>query len=84
MKKMTWGELKNAFLTAECEGKHLDGVVVMTEDSWPDQYPLEARAYCVNSDNKAFQPNMGGYSIYGSSADGTDSLVRLEQYMAAG
>ena len=26
---------------------------------------------------------MGGYSIYASSLDGSDPLVRLEQYMAA-
>ena len=25
---------------------------------------------------------MGGYSIYGSSLDGTDPCVRLEQYMS--
>ena len=26
--------------------------------------------------------NMGGYSIYGGSLDGSDPCVRLEQYMA--
>ena len=46
------------------------------------EYPWEARTYVVSSDNKAFQPNMGGYSIFGSCLDGTDHCVRLEAYMA--
>ena len=36
----------------------------------------------MSSNNKAFQEGMGGYSIYGSSLDGTDPCVRLERYMA--
>lgn len=83
MKKMTWEEMTKAFWEAEREGRHLDGIVVMTEDSWPDLYPLESRAYHVSSDNKAFQPGMGGYSIYGSALDGSDPLVRLDLYLAA-
>lgn len=34
---------------------------------------------CCN--NKAFQSGMGGYSIYGSSVDESDPLVRLEMYI---
>ena len=44
---------------------------------------MESRTYAVSSDNKAFRPNMGGYSIYASSLDGSDPCVRLEQYMAS-
>ncbi len=51
--------------------------------SFARENPLESRTYAVSSDNKAFQPNMGGYSIYASSLDGSDPLVRLERYMAA-
>ena len=51
--------------------------------SWGKKYSLEARTYEVSSDNKAFQPDMGGYSIYGSSCDGSDVCVRLERYMTA-
>ena len=29
------------------------------------------------------QDNIGGYSIYASSLDGSDPCVRLEQYMAS-
>ena len=45
-------------------------------------FPWEGRTYSVSSDNKAFQSNMGGYSIFGSSLDGTDCGVRLERFMA--
>ena len=37
--------------------------------------------HAVSSNNKAYIPNMGGYSIYGSSIDGSDPLVRLDMYM---
>ena len=42
---------------------------------------LPPRSFCEL--HKAFQPNMGGYSIYGSSLDGTDVCVRLERYMVS-
>lgn len=61
--------------------EHLLAHVVITEGSFKEVYPLESRTYAVSSNNKAFQPNMGGYSIYGGSIDGTDPCVRLEQYL---
>lgn len=79
---MSYSELKDKFRTAERNGQHMQGYVVFTEDSFDKKYPLEARTYVVSSDNKAYRPNMGGYSIYGSSLDGTDSHVRLEAYMS--
>ena len=45
-------------------------------------YSVEERTYIVSSNNKAFQPGMGGYSIYGSSLDGSDVCCRLDGYMA--
>ena len=85
MKKITYAEMKAAFRHHEYPGavKHLTGCIVFTEDSFEKPYSLAARTYRVSSDNKAFQPNMGGYSIYGSAVDGSDPLVRLERYMAA-
>ncbi len=85
MEKLTYAELKAAFRHHESLGvtKHLTGCIVFTEDSFNEPYSLEARTYRVSSDNKAFMPKMGGYSIYGSAIDGSDPLVRLEQYMAA-
>lgn len=81
-KEMSYGEMVARFRVAERIGKHLDGYIVFTEDSFAESYPEEARTYCVSSNNKAFKPNMGGYSIYGSALDGSDPMVRLERYMA--
>lgn len=91
MNKITYSELCSAFRARESanqclpyhEHKHLSGCIVFTEDSFNKPYSLEARTYAVTSDNKAYQPNMGGYSIYGSAIDGSDPLIRLERYMAA-
>lgn len=83
IKDVTYGELVSYFKAVENakSGKHLRGFIVFTEDSFTAPYDERARTYAVSSDNKAFQPGMGGYSIYGSSLDGTDPCVRLEQYM---
>lgn len=91
MNKITYTELARIFRAHESaaaqlpchERTHLTGCIVFTEDSFTAPYSLDARTYVVSSDNKAFQPNMGGYSIYGSALDGSDPLVRLEGYMAA-
>ena len=82
--EMSYNELKSRFREVEKEGKeHLEGYITFTPDSFTQPYSEESRTYVVSSDNKAFIPNMGGYSIYGSSLDGEDSMVRLDQYMAA-
>lgn len=83
--ELKYSEIKNYFRAVESESNkkvHVDGYIVFTADSFDQQYSLESRTYRVSSDNKAFQPNMGGYSIYGGSVDGTDPCVRLERYMA--
>jgi len=80
---MAYGELVSRFRQAERSGQHLTGYVVISQDSFTVPYPVEARTYVVSSENKAFQPNMGGYSIYASSLDGSDRMVRLEGYLAA-
>lgn len=85
MEKITYAELAEIFRKREYPGptEHLTGYIVFTEDNFEKLYSLEARTYRVSSNNKAYQPNMGGYSIYGSAIDGSDPMVRLEQYMAA-
>lgn len=85
MKKITYAELRNLFREHESTNprEHLTGFIVFTEDSFEHSYPLDSRTYEVSSNNKAFQPGMGGYSIYGYSLDGSDFVVRLECYMAA-
>ena len=81
---MTYPELRAAFREWErtCPVDHLTAHIIFTVDSFDREYPLIARTYAVSSYNKAFRPNMGGYSIFGNSLDGTDSGVRLERYMA--
>ena len=80
---MTYAEMTKLFRQHELSNpeKHLLGCIVFTEDSFDKKYPEESRSYCVSSDNKAFKPNMGGYSIYASSLNGTDKGVRLDWYM---
>lgn len=81
----TYEELVNIFRMIEKSGKgkfHIVGFIVFTKDSFPKPYDETSRTYVVGSDNKAFQPNKVGYSIYGNCLDGKDMCVRLEQYMA--
>lgn len=78
---MSYTELKSLFRKAENEGKHIVGYITFTEDSFDKEYSLESRTYVICSNNKAFQSGMGGYSIYASSVDKSDPLVRLERYM---
>lgn len=82
---VTYEDMVSRFRSQERSGtgQHITGYIVFTEDSFDKPYPLESRTYEVSSNNKAFQPNMGGYSIYARSIDGTDPMVRLERYMAA-
>jgi hypothetical protein len=80
----TYEQLKEVFRQHErvYPSKPLTAVIVFKPESWPDHlYPLASRSYRVSSDNKAFQPHMGGYSIYADSLDGSDLGVRLERYM---
>lgn len=82
---MTYNEMKAIFRNHEKNntgGKHLVGCIVFTSDSFSAEYSEDSRTYRVSSDCKAFVPGMGGYSIFGSSLDGSDMDVRLDWYMA--
>lgn len=80
---MTYGEMVSRFREAEkTGGVPLTGYIVFSADSFDKVYSEAERTYAVSSSNKAFMPRMGGYSIYGSSLDGSDKNIRLEQYMA--
>lgn len=81
--EMTYQEMAKRFCEVEkSREKSVDGYIVFTEDSFSKPYTEEQRTYVVSSNNKAYIPNMGGFSIYGSSLDGSDTNVRLERYMA--
>lgn len=45
------------------------------------EYAWISRTYIISSDNKAFQPDKGGYSIFGKCLDGTDPYLRLDWLM---
>lgn len=81
---MTYSKVKEIFQewNRKRPGEELTAHIVFTMDSFKKEYPLLSRTYAVSSNNKAFRPNMGGYSIFGDSLDGTDLGVRLEGYMA--
>lgn len=79
---MSYSEMTAKFRAVERKGGHLPGYIVFTPDSFEIPYDERGRTFGLSSDNKAFQPNMGGYSIYGYCIDGTDPCVRLERYMA--
>ena len=80
--ELPYGKMKELFRKAERAGTHVCGYITFMQDCFTVQYSERSRTYAVSSGNKAFQPNMGGYSVYGSCLDGTDPCVRLEQYMA--
>lgn len=91
MDKITYKELRQIFTEfnqknhperGRITGENLTGVVVITEGSFSKEYSKESRSYEVSSDNKAFRPNLCGYSIYASAIDGSDDNVRLEAYLA--
>ena len=80
---MTYATMRSYFRAAERARQHLSGFIVFSPASFDKEYSVESRTYAVSSDNKAFRPNMGGYSIYASCLDGTDPCLRLDGYMSA-
>lgn len=80
---MKYSELRAAFCQYEENRpeQHLTAIIVFSEDSFDRRYPRLSRSYITSSNNKAYQPNMGGYSVFASCLDGTDPGVRLEWYM---
>ena len=81
---MNCGDLKQAFqeLKRTFPRENLTAHIIFTEDSFATQYPLLSRTYRFDSDNKAFWPSMGGYSIFACCLDVTsDQGVRLDWYM---
>lgn len=82
---MNYSEVKQIFqeLKRTSPRENLTAHIIFTEDSFATRYPLLSRTYSVSSDNKAFWPNMGGYSIFAYCLDKTsDQGVRLDWYMA--
>lgn len=82
---MTYQELRKLFYTHEDKdpSTHLTAYITFSGFGSQNQktYPWESRTYAISSNNKAYKPEKGGYSIYGSCLDGTDCGIRLEKYM---
>lgn len=82
---MLYNELKEIFIKHEAEHptEHLTAYITFSSfgPKCRTQYTERGRTYIISSDNKAFQPNKGGYSIFGGCLDGTDPGVRLDKYM---
>lgn len=82
---MDYKQLKEILFQHECKHSdtHLNVYITFTSFGAGNKkdYSWNSRTYLVSSDNKAFQPNKGGYSIFGSCLDGSDQGIRLEQYM---
>ncbi len=82
---MNYSELKQIFqdLKRNSPREDLTAHIIFTVDSFGKEYPLLSRTYRVSSDNKAFWPNMSGYSIFAYCLDkASDQGVRLDWYMA--
>lgn len=78
---MLYKELSNIFQKINSDKKdNIIGYIVFTEDSYAKHYSKNERTYAVNSNNKAFNSEMCGYSIFGSSLEGED-YCRLENLM---
>lgn len=74
---MKYTDLKETFceLNRNTPTENLTAHIVFAEDSYNKPYPLLSRSYIFTSDNKAFYPKMGGYSIFAYCLDGSDQGV---------
>lgn len=81
MQKLTYEQLISAMRRFYTEGEKRTGVIVISEDSFYEDYSLRSRSYRVNSDCKLFQPDAIANSVFGSALDGSDNNVRLDRYI---
>jgi len=82
---MDYKQMKELFCRHECEHPqtHLTGGITFSSFGLGNKkdYPWRSRTYIISSNNKAFQSDMGGYSIFGSCLDGEDQCLRLSDLM---
>lgn len=66
-----------------CPQTHLTAGITFSSFGPDNQknYSWRSRTYLISSDNKAFQADKGGYSIFGSCLDGSDRCLRLSNFM---
>lgn len=81
-KTITYEAMADMFRKVEAnDDPHIEGYIVFSQDSFDKEYSELSRTYIVSSDNKAYKPNMFGYSIFGTSMDNTDNSARLDALM---
>ncbi len=82
---MTYQELREIFRAHESTkpDTHLTGYITFSGFGPynPHTYTNRERTYAISSNNKAFQLDKGGYSIFGSCLEGPDRCLRLEAFM---
>ena len=88
MGAVTYSELNERFTAINVKSrknkqkaKHESAIVYFRPTSYTKDWPKERLAYRISSDNKASQPWMGGYSLYGSSLASPSKLERLDPAM---
>lgn len=80
--ELSYREMSDVFIHANKIGhKPVRGYIVFDQSGFDKPYSEESRTYCISSDNKAYRPNMGGYSVYGSCLDGTDICIRMDGFI---
>lgn len=81
---MTYQELKSLFCAHERANPriHLTAHITFSRFGSTNkrEYNRQERTYIISSNNKAFQPSKGGYSIYGSCLDGTECIHMREEH----
>lgn len=82
---MKYQDLKSIFRTHESDHPkdHLTAFIRFSSfgHKCDKNYTELQSTYVISSNNKAYLPNMGGYSIFGSCLDGTDPCLRLDGYI---
>lgn len=54
--------------------------IVYSKDNWNKSFSEMQRTYTTNTEQKYFNPNMCGCSLFGNCLDGIDLGVRLDWY----
>lgn len=89
MEKISYAELCNSFRAYNMANRYstkgtptkISGVVVISQESFTQEYSLEQRSYRVTSDNKAFFRGACSNSVFADCLDGVDLGVRLDWYI---
>lgn len=81
MTKLSFREFKTIMQKHTKDEKPLVGYIVFDPRSFTKEYSLDSRTYRVTSDEKYFNPEMCGNSLWGYAKDGSDDCVRLNYYL---